>query len=338
MASVSELMIKAGKVTLLLFIVLVAISGWVEISGRHTPDHWLWGCGLEDDPDESTDEQCWWGSGFDDLLDLTAVILYISVILLLIGYPMRVLTNPERIRRKAEIEFAARNYKGAMALYKKIGDLEKISECASQLEAPQSVAAPTSTPSSDADDTITHVGESKDDSRSRWWKTALVVFIMILAAIMFEDALDSTEYRCTEENYGPPYTIETEYGHQTIQPTREECSYVAVQTSFGLDAEFQLALAIVLSAILTLAKVGGALARRFGGSRSSLESPSTVGATEVEEADGMGEGTTASPSVSDDDDFRKYAVPRGKGVGRVEWKETESGWELVGENTAAEEE
>ena len=154
-------MIKAGKVTLLLFIVLVAISGWVEISGRHTPDHWLWGCGLEDDPDESTDEQCWWGSGFDDLLDLTAVILYISVILLLIGYPMRVLTNPERIRRKAEIEFAAQNYKGAMALYKRIGDLEKISECASQLEAPQSVAAPTSTPSSDADDTIMHVREDR---------------------------------------------------------------------------------------------------------------------------------------------------------------------------------
>ena len=338
-------MIKAGKVTLLLFIVLVAISGWVEISGRHTPDHWLWGCGLEDDPDESTDEQCWWGTGFDDLLDLTAVILYISVILLLIGYPMRVLTNPERIRRKAEIEFAARNYKGAMALYKKIGDLEKISECASQLEAPQSVAAPTSTPSSDADDTITHVGESKDDSQSRRRKGNWVNrstfggVIAILAAILLVDALATPAGEvCTEEDYGAPVTIDGPYGPVTIQPTRDVCKWVSGETSLGLDAGFQLIAALMTKVILLLAKVGGALARRFGGSRSSLESPSTVGATEVEEADGMGEGTTASPSVSDDDDFRKYAAPRGKGVGRVEWKETESGWELVGENTAAEEE
>jgi len=296
-------MIKAGKVTLLLFIVLVAISGWVEISGRHTPDHWLWGCGLEDDPDESTDEQCWWGSGFDDLLDLTAVILYISVILLLIGYPMRVLTNPERIRRKAEIEFAARNYKGAMALYKKIGDLEKISECASQLEAPQSVAAPTSTPSSDADDTITHVRGGRM-LKTPWSEATPRAKSLRIALILI--ALSSIGL----------------YG------------YVMTDV-LGLSAQITSGLLLIViysfKIIRKIAKLFWRLLNHQPPSNSHESLPDHKPPTNAPE----------SPVVdhnADDDDFRKYAVPRGKGVGRVEWKETESGWELVGENTAAEEE
>ncbi len=131
---------------------------------------------------------------------------------------------------------------------------------------------------------------SKDESRSqRKW---IPWSIGILATLLLTDALVSQEYRCSEEDFGAPITIEG----VTIQPTREVCGMVYVETSLGLDAEFQAVLMILIQVTLLLAHLldlGGVLARRFGNSRTPLESASTVAATEMREV--------SSTSFSDDD-------------------------------------
>ena len=62
----------------------------------------------------------------------------VGLILISIGLILGWLSDPNRLIRSAEIEFASGNIATAMEYYKKAGDLEKIQECAALLNQQQS--------------------------------------------------------------------------------------------------------------------------------------------------------------------------------------------------------
>jgi hypothetical protein len=77
--------------------------------------------------------------GIDDFFAFILIIYTISIIPIVIVYHfvkiyLRNTNDSEKIQTRAEIEFASKNYTKALSLYKKLGDLEKISSCVEQIE------------------------------------------------------------------------------------------------------------------------------------------------------------------------------------------------------------
>ena len=77
--------------------------------------------------------------GIDDFFAFILIIYTISIVPIVIVYHfvkiyLRNTNDSEKIQTRAEIEFASKNYTKALSLYKKLGDLEKISLCVEQIE------------------------------------------------------------------------------------------------------------------------------------------------------------------------------------------------------------